>query len=447
MDSGWSIRGRLFSLWLLMLIVVSLAVYWSTNAVVERSLREGQDRNLQAVAQVILDSAVKTDATIDFELPYQAFEVLAYSAPERIYYAVFLDSEILSGYDDLPLSESPEQSSYGEIYRGESTRFYVAGKPIRPGSNEQFRVVIGQTETSYQKQSSTIAAWIAFAVLASFALLALWAELSLRHALKPVVAIEKDLIARPADDFSPIERRVPSEVVRLVQTLNRIFDQHRGLLQQNRAFIAEATHQIKTPIAAILMRAELLEREVEDGSRSAVKDLIIRARYASKLATQLLMRATLTYREVLGARDQVDIGALVAGILRALDPVAEIKDVGLVGNNLESAEFIIFGDRIALREGITCLIDNAIDYAPSLTDVEVSVRHDGGRVCVTVMDSGPGIDQQELGRAFDTTKRSGGHAGLGLSIVEKVAASHRGELMISNREGGGTRCDLWFATS
>jgi two-component system sensor histidine kinase TctE len=283
--------------------------------------------------------------------------------------------------------------------------------------------------------------------LASFALLALWAELSLRHALKPVVAIEKDLIARPADDFSPIERQVPSEVVRLVQTLNRIFDQHRGLLQENRAFIAEATHQIKTPIAAILMRAELLEREVEDGSRSAVKDLIIRARYASKLATQLLMRATLTYREVLGARDQVDIGALVAGILRALDPVAEIKDVGLVGNNLESAEFIIFGDRIALREGITCLIDNAIDYAPSLTDVEVSVRHDGGRVCVTVMDSGPGIDQQELGRAFDTTKRSGGHAGLGLSIVEKVAASHRGELMISNREGGGTRCDLWFATS
>jgi hypothetical protein len=92
MDSGWSIRGRLFGLWLLMLIIVSIAVYWSTNAVVERSLREGQDRNLQAVAQVILDSAIKTGESIDFELPYQAFEVLAYSAPERIYYSVFLDS-------------------------------------------------------------------------------------------------------------------------------------------------------------------------------------------------------------------------------------------------------------------------------------------------------------------------------------------------------------------
>ena len=125
MDSGWSIRGRLFGLWLLMLIVVSIAVYWSTNAVVERSLREGQDRNLQAVAQVILDSAIKTGGSIDFELPYQAFEVLAYSAPERIYYSVFLDSELLSGYDDLPVSKSAELTRFGDIYRGEPTRFLL----------------------------------------------------------------------------------------------------------------------------------------------------------------------------------------------------------------------------------------------------------------------------------------------------------------------------------
>ena len=447
MDSGWSIRGRLFGLWLLMLIVVSIAVYWSTNTVVERSLREGQDRNLQAVAQVILDSAIKTGGSIDFELPYQAFEVLAYSAPERIYYSVFLDSELLSGYDDLPVSKSAELTRFGDIYRGEPTRFFVASKPIRPGSIERFRVVIGQTETSYQKQSSTIAAWIAFAVLASFGLLALWAELSLRNALKPVAAIERDLIERSADDFSPIERRVPREVVRMVQTLNRIFEQHRGLLQENRAFIAEATHQIKTPIAAILMRAELLEREVEENSRSAVRDLIVRARYASKLATQILTRATLTYREVLGERELVDLGGLTSGILRTLDPVAEIKEVGLTLNDSGSSDLNVFGDRVALREAIACLIDNAIDHAPPLTDVEVSLRRHNESVCVTVMDRGPGFDEEDLSQPFDTTRRADGHAGLGLLIVEKVAASHRGTSTISNREGGGTRCDLCFVVS
>jgi two-component system sensor histidine kinase TctE len=447
MDSGWSIRGRLFGLWLLMLIVVSIAVYWSTNAVVERSLREGQDRNLQAVAQVILDSAIKTGKSIDFELPYQAFEVLAYSAPERIYYSVFLDSELLSGYDDLPLSKGGEMSGFGSIYREEPTRFFVASKPIRPGSAERFRVVIGQTETSYQKQSSTIAAWIAFAVLAAFGLLAIWAELSLRNALKPVVVIERDLIERSADDFSPIERRVPREVVRMVQTLNRIFEQHRGLLQENRAFIAEATHQIKTPIAAILMRAELLEREVDENSRSAVRDLIVRARYASKLATQILTRATLTYREALGEKELVDLGGLTSGILRTLDPVAEIKEVGLTLNDSGLSDLNVFGDRVALREAISCLIDNAIDHAPPLTDVEVSLRRHNKSVCVTVMDRGPGFDEEDLSQPFDTTRRADGHAGLGLLIVEKVAASHRGTSTISNREGGGTRCDLCFVVS
>ena len=447
MDSGWSIRGRLFGLWLLMLIIVSIAVYWATNAVVERSLREGQDRNLQAVAQVILDSAIKTDGSIDFELPYQAFEVLAYSAPERIYYSIFLDSELLSGYDDLPVNKSGEVSGFGDIYRGEPTRFFVASKPTRPGSADRFRVVIGQTETSYKKRSSIIAAWIAFAVLASFGLLALWAELSLRNALKPMVAIERDLIERSADDFSPIEHRVPSEVVRMMQTLNRIFEQHRGLLQENRAFIAEATHHIKTPIAAILMRAELLEREVEDKSRGAVRDLIIRARYASKIVTQILTRATLTYREVLGEKELVDLGGLTSGILRTLDPVAEIKDVGLILNNSSSSDLNVFGDRVALREAIACLIDNAIDHAPPLTDVEVSLRRHNGSVCVTVMDRGPGFDEEDSSQPFDTTRRADGHAGLGLLIVEKVAASHRGTSTISDREGGGTRCDLCFVVS
>lgn len=129
MGSGWSIRGRLFGLWLLMLIVVSMIVYWSTNAIVERSLREGQNRNLQAVAQVILDSAIKVDNAIEFELPYQAFEVLAYSAPERIYYAVFLDDEHLSGYRDLPTANNDELPAYERLYRGESTRFLMTSKP------------------------------------------------------------------------------------------------------------------------------------------------------------------------------------------------------------------------------------------------------------------------------------------------------------------------------
>lgn len=446
MGSGWSIRGRLFGLWLLMLIVVSMIVYWSTNAIVERSLREGQNRNLQAVAQVILDSAIKVENAIEFELPYQAFEVLAYSAPERIYYAVLLDNKHLSGYQDLPAAHKDELPAYRRLYRGESTRFLMTSKPIFPGSSERLRVLIGQTETSYQKQSTTIAIWIALAVLAAFAVLAMWAELSLRHALKPVVEIENDLSTRRADDFTPIQREVPSEVVRLVQTLNRTFDQHRGLLEENRAFIAEATHQIKTPIAAILTRAELLEREVEARSKSSVKDLIIRSRYASKVATQLLLRATITYRQLVGTRESFDLRALVSGILRTIDPTAEIKEIALVMHPAEVEVVNIYGDRIAIREAITCLIDNAIEYSPSLTDIEVVVEQTSLTACVVIMDRGPGfVGERNDSKRFDSTKNAITHVGLGLGIVEKVATSHGGKFTIKEREGGGSRCDLCFA--
>ena len=447
MNNLWSIRRRLFASWFLMLILVSVVVYWSANVVVERSLREGQDRNLQAVAQVILDSAVKIDTVIEFELPYQAFEVLAYSAPERIYYAVSVDTRHLSGYRDLPRPEAGV-NAFGALYRGEPTRFYVGSKPVFPGSTERLRVVVGQTETSYQTQSTTIAVWIAVAVLVAFTLLALWAEFSLRHALKPVIEIENDLGSRAADDFTPIIRQVPSEVARLVQTLNRTFDKHRGLLEENRAFIAQATHQIKTPIAAILTRAELLEKEVEDRSRDSVKDLIVRARYASKLATQVLLRATITYREIVGVREQFDLTTLVSSVLRTMDPSAEIKEVGLTLLSPEDTPVILNGDRIAIREAITCLIDNAIEYTPPLSDIEIEVHEIDDEACVSVMDRGPGftIDIARLS-GFDTSKKDPSHVGLGLAIIERVAKSHGGRLTISSREGGGSQCVLSFAVS
>ena len=290
-------------------------------------------------------------------------------------------------------------------YRGEATRFFVSSKSVSPASSEQLRVVIGQTETSYQKQSVTIAFWIAAAVLVAFALLALWAELSLRHALKPVVAIERDLDKRSADDFSPIQRRVPSEILRLVQTLNRTFDQHRGLLEENRAFIAEATHQIKTPIAAILTRAELLEKEVEENSKRGVRDLIVRSRYASKLTTQLLLRATITYRELVGVREYFDLRSLVLGVLRTIDPSAEIKDIGLLFHNDNDDPVNIYGDRIAIREAITCLLDNAIEYAPPLTDIEIVVEKVGESVNVVVLDRGQDLSMSIL-RSLSLVRRT-----------------------------------------
>jgi len=450
MTSNWSIRRRLFSLWLVMLIIVCGAVYLVTGTIAKKALERGQDNDLNAVAFVILDSMVNAPNGLVFDLPYSAFEVLAYSAPERLFYQVALNDKFLAGYDDLPKSaENTSKVSFRTaLYRGEETRFVYASKPIKFGSGEKIWVIIGQTSGSYFEFASTIANWIAVTVFAAFCILALWAELSLRHSLKPFAAVEKDLAQRAADDFSPISRNTPTEITRLVTTLNETLGQHQELLRQNRAFIAEATHQIKTPIAAMLTAAEILEREVADHQKEKVHKLIVRARYASKIVTQLLTRASLAYREMLKIRENVNLTQLAESVIRAFDPIAESKEIEL-SVDAPSRSINIVGDKVALREALVCLVDNAIRHSPILSEVTISVFQGEETVSLIVSDHGTGFTTEphlSIEASLGKTENRAS-TGLGLSIVKRVAHYHSADLILSNQPEGGSRCGLCFRLS
>lgn len=448
MQSSWSIRYRLFSLWLLMLIVVGGAVYAITGEIAKRTLERGQDSDLQAVAMVILDSVVNTPDGPLFDLPYSAFEVLAYSAPERVFYAVRADEVHLAGYNDLPHITTSATAPYffTSPYRGEQTRFVVAEKAIRPGSESRVSVVIGQTQASYLAFAANVANWLAIAVLLAFCVLAIWAELSLRHSLKPFVSIEHNLATRAADDFSPLSEDTPREIVRLVETLNETFEQHRVLLERNRAFIAEATHQIKTPIAAIVTASEVLERQLPAEHQPNARQVVIRARYASKLVAQLLTRASLTYREMLKVSEDVNLVQLVESVARTMDPTAEVREVGLT-IDVTDTPVIVKGDRVAIREALVCLVDNAIAHTPELSEVIIRVGIDEGRAWLEVLDNGQGFqsDPDLMTAESDSRDFNRSHQGLGLAIVKRVADSHGAELMLGNLTSGGARCRILFA--
>jgi len=448
MRSSWSIRRRLFSLWLLMLLLVGSAVYVSTGEIAKRTLERGQDSDLQAVAMVILDSVVNTPDGPVFDLPYSAFEVLAYSAPERIFYAVRADDSHLAGYADVPVvrSSNGPVNFYSTRYRGEETRFVVADKAIRPGASSKVSVVIGQTQASYLQFASTVANWLAIAVLAAFCLLAVWAEVSLRHSLKPFVAIEHNLASRSADDFSPLSEDTPKEIVRLVETLNETLEQHRVLLERNRAFIAEATHQIKTPIAAIVTASEMLERKLPVAHQPDARQVVVRSRYASKLVAQLLTRASLTYREMLKVSEEVNLGQLAESVARTMDPTAEVREIGLSVDQ-PTTPVVVQGDRVAIREALVCLVDNAIAHTPVLSEVTIGVGRDAAGSWIEVVDNGSGfaVTPESAMDAFVSGESAASHQGLGLAIVKRVADSHGAQLLLQNVESGGARCRLLFS--
>ena len=164
----------------------------------------------------------------------------------------------------------------------------------------------------------------------------------------------------------------PNEINTLITTLNQTLERHKRLLEQSRNFIAEATHQIKTPIAALSIESELLAKELSGTLRDRAHNLSVRARYTSKLIHQLLTQASLTYRLTDQIKQPTALKGLIRSVLHTLDTHAERKGVAL--NFVESEDPVLIScDAIALREALVCLLDNAIDFSPELSYIEVYI--------------------------------------------------------------------------
>jgi len=442
----WSLRRRLFRQWLLILIVLSLGAYGAASAIAQSVVQRSQDNLLQSISQVILDSVVQRNRGIEFVLPYSAFDVLGYAAPEQIYYQVRLNDALIAGYADLPnlgITAQTGRITATRDYLEHSVRFVQLSKPLNPSASDVVHVQLGQTRDSYQSTVSNIGFLAALAAIVAFAMLAALGFTSLEATLKPLIRIQQSLDSRTPEDFSPVTANAPKEINALIATLNHTLDQHKRLLEQSRSFIAEATHQIKTPIAALSMESELLAKELTGQQRSRAHNLSVRARYTSKLITQLLTQASLTYRLTQGGQSPVQLPNLIHSVVRTLDTQAESKGIAM---NISAPDVSVTlrCDAISLREALVCLLDNAIEFSPPLADIEIIIDASEHAVCIHILDQGPGFgdDPERLKKAFVTSRADHQGGGLGLSIADRVAIQHGGTLKLLNRPNGGGECVL-----
>ncbi|MGA1206737.1 MAG: sensor histidine kinase N-terminal domain-containing protein [Litorivicinaceae bacterium] len=445
-DTPWSLKRRLFRQWLFILVLLSIGTYLAASAIAQSVVQKSQDNLLQSIAQVILDSVIQRNQAVEFDLPYSAFDVLGYAAPEQTYYQVRVNNDVIAGYSDLPIPDTENNQSRvatTDLYLGDPVRFIQLSKPLNPTQSETVFVLLGQTRDSYQTTIGNIAILAASGTIIAFAVLAILGFTGVQATLKPLARIQKNLDSRTVEDFTPVTANAPSEINSLITTLNQTLEQHKRLLEQSRSFIAEATHQIKTPIAALSMESELLAKELSGPQRDRAHTLSVRARYTSKLIHQLLTQASLTYRSSEHIQQPTALPALIRSILRTLDTHAEQKGVGF--NFVEpEAPSLIACDAIALREALVCLIENAIQFSPPLGDIEISIHQSPTQLDIHICDDGPGFgpDPERLKKAFVTTRDGHEGGGLGLAIAERVAVQHRGWLKLLNRPQGGGECVL-----
>jgi signal transduction histidine kinase len=261
-----------------------------------------------------------------------------------------------------------------------------------------------------------------------------------RRALRPLLRASEmaRAIGPSSTDVRLPVKRMPSEILPLVRTVNEALDRLEQGFQIQRTFTADAAHELRTPLAILRARIDTLsDQKAATALRGDVAGM-------TRIVSQMLDIAELEHftLEPSEIANLKAVGAEVATFIAPL-AVAEGKQIAL---NAPEHEVWIRGNAETLVRAVRNLTENALKHTPVGTTVEITVTGDGS---VSVTDLGPGICHEDRDKIFQRfwrkDRRRSGSAGLGLSIVKRIVEAHHGSITVGNRKAGGAEFSLRFS--
>ncbi|QJD30306.1 ATP-binding protein [Methylococcus geothermalis] len=287
-----------------------------------------------------------------------------------------------------------------------------------------------------------------FVVLLPVLSLAIWVIVG--RGLAPLRRLARAVAARTPQSLEPLsETPIPEEALPLVRSLNDLLARLSEALAAQRAFIADAAHELRTPIAAMQLQADLAEHaETADERSAAMEDLKAGVRRAGRAVQQLLTLARQEPDAVSVPLTRVVLADIARQVVAEHAGLAARKSIDF-GFAEVDADLSVTGDPGALRTLLANLVDNAVHYTPRGGVVDVSVRRaEDGRPCLEVVDTGPGIPAAERNRVFDRFYRGAETpepgTGLGLAIVRAIADRHGACITLGEGEKKGLRVRVAF---
>lgn len=442
---SFSIRQRVFTLGAVLLACALIGLVFFLRGYAQRAAEQAFDRLLAASALTIAGSVQIEDNEVTVEPPVSSLAML--SGGERVFYeARTSNGRLITGYGDLapglPLAQSATPVFTYLSYHDEPIRVATVGRLVSASQHAGWVTLrVAETLGSREALAGEILgrSVLPLVVVSLVALGLLW--FGVQRAFAPLAVVERELRRRAPDDLEPLVKPVPREVRRLIEALNGFMQRLSGAMDTLNTLVADAAHQVRTPLASLRAQAEVALDETDPQRLHARLERIhLNATHASQLINQLLMDATITHRLGKGARAMVGVAETVNETRRRIGPLDAQRLRIAIAPEVRRAR--IAGDRIALREMLRNLVDNALRYAPD-GPVDIQATPVAGyRVALTVSDRGPGVadDEKESvqqrfsrGRAGETLPGSG----LGLAIVRSVAVAHGGSLWLLDRPGGG----------
>ncbi len=315
-------------------------------------------------------------------------------------------------------------------------------------------IQVAQPMSVRERLAADMAMRVLLPFLVLIPVLGLLVWLAIGRGLGPLAAVARAVTQRTPDSLDAVELPfAPDELRPLLDALNALLARLGEALDKQRAFTADAAHELRTPLAALQLQVQLIERcQTEDERTQAIERLKEGLKRATHVVDQLLTLARQEGEVVADALAPVDLRALAARVMAELAPLAQARaiDLGMVG---EDMPVMIKGEAVALRILIANLLGNALRYTPEDGRVDVGVLHKPGTgVILEISDTGPGIPEAERARVFDRFYR-GEHvvmagSGLGLAIVKRVAERHGARVtLLAGPDGIGLRVSVAFPDS
>jgi two-component system sensor histidine kinase QseC len=341
---------------------------------------------------------------------------------------------------DAPLNRSLGYADYE--HAGKPWRILV----LEPTSGDR-RILVAHPADYRNREALEIAS---NAVLPLALLLPIMVGLiyfSIRRGLKPLHDLAADVASRTAEDLEPLQpATAPREIRPLVKAINQFLGRLNATLENERRFTADAAHELRTPLAALKVQAQIaMAARNPAQSQHALAQVVAGSDRATHLVDQLLRLARLDPIVSLPNMQPFDLGKLATSLVADHQELAAQQSQKLSLSVPEGA-VMVRGDAELMGVALRNLVDNALRYTPAGSDVRVSVGCEHGEARVTVTDNGSGVPEQELGRLMERFFRGSEAAaegtGLGLAIVHRIAELHGARLEVKNLAEGGFAASL-----
>ncbi|HEX8978414.1 MAG TPA: sensor histidine kinase [Parasulfuritortus sp.] len=431
--------------WLFLPIVLLAGVWaWSSYGVVLHFANRVYDWEL---GDSVLSLARQVDSTAPgrgIDLPRAVGRMIEFDQYDRVYYSISDPSgRLFAGNADLPIH--PGVGNAGTV------RFYddlIDGRPVRlaeyrqAGPGGTLYVRVAETLNKRRSLAREVMFFMALPQLMFILLIALLVWVGIGRAVAPFRRIRDAIQQRNPRDLTPIDdRHLPAEAYEQVNVINALMARLGQVLALQKEFIADATHQLRTPVTVLRTQTELALKTNSPGDLHTLVQGMDRATARlSRLTNQLLNLA----RAEAGLQGLVESAAVsvtdvVEEVSAALAPAALAKEIG-IHVHVPPGDAMVNGDRRMLEEMVSNVVDNAILYTPFGGRVDITVSCADSGVALVVADNGPGIPEAEREMVFRRFYR-GEHAlaegsGLGLAIAHEIAVLHKGGITLSEGRGG-----------